>query len=116
MDVAAGGPQSVTISLRLADLERPSIVAERLPKILIHRNVAGEPIHAFLLDLDRHWQRNSPLSVYGPTQRWIATAQALVADGWPILGGRSRWRLGELSIAWHTVEVSIHSHPTSSSG
>ncbi|MEO8093797.1 MAG: class I SAM-dependent methyltransferase, partial [Pseudolysinimonas sp.] len=31
----ASGPRSFTISLRLADLEKPSIVAERLPKALI---------------------------------------------------------------------------------
>ncbi len=103
VDVAADGPRTLTISLRLADLEKPSIVAERLPKVLIHRNVPGEKIHAFLLDLDRHWQLNSPLSVYGPSQRWIATAQGLVSDGWPVLGTRSRWKLGELTVAWEAV-------------
>ncbi|TXN32672.1 class I SAM-dependent methyltransferase [Lacisediminihabitans profunda] len=103
VDVAASGPLSLTVSLRLADLERPSIVAERLPKVLIHRNVPGEKIHAFLQDLDRHWQLNAPLSVYGPSQRWIATAQGLADDGWPVLGNRSRWKLGELTLAWEAV-------------
>jgi hypothetical protein len=103
VDVTADGPRTLTISLRLADLERPSIVAERLPKALIHRNVPGEKIHAFLLDLDRHWRINAALSVYGPSQRWIATAQGLAADGWPVAGGRSRWRLGELTVAWDAV-------------
>jgi hypothetical protein len=102
-DVTADGPQSLTISLRLADLEKPSIVAERLPKVLIHRNVPGERIHAFILDLDRHWQFNAGLSVYGPSQRWIATAEGLRADGWPVLGGRARWKLGELTVAWEAV-------------
>ena len=41
-------PQTFTISLRLAGLEKPSIVAERLPKALIHRNVPGERVHALL--------------------------------------------------------------------
>ena len=103
VDVAAAGPRTLTVSLRLADLERPSIVAERLPKVLIHRNVPGERVHAFLRDLDRHWQLNAALSVYGPSQRWIATAQGLVNEGWPVQGGRSRWKLGELTVGWTAV-------------
>jgi SAM-dependent methyltransferase len=103
VDVAAEGPRSLTVSLRLADLERPSIVAERLPKVLIHRNVPGERVHAFLVDLDRHWQFNAGLSVYGPSQRWIATAQGLAHEGWPVQGGRSRWKLGELTVDWTAV-------------
>ena len=103
VDVTAEGPRSLTVSLRLADLERPSIVAERLPKALIHRNVSGERVHAFLVDLDRHWQFNAALSVYGPSQRWIATAQGLAQEGWPVRGGRSRWKLGELTLHWAAV-------------
>ena len=103
VDVTAEGPRSFTISLRLADLERPSIVAERLPKALIHRNVPGERVHAFLVDLDRHWQFNAALSVYGPSQRWIATVQGLAGEGWPVQGGRSRWKLGELTVHWDAV-------------
>ena len=104
VDVAAGGPRTFTVSLRLADLERPSIVAERLPKVLIHRNVPGERVHDFLLDLDRHWQLNAALSVYGPSQRWIATAKGLLEAGWPVQGGSSRWKLGELTVNWAAVE------------
>lgn len=97
------GPQTFTVSLRLASLDEPSIVAERLPKILIHRNVPGENIHRFLADLDRQWQVNSPLSVYGPSQRWIATVQAMKNSGWPVEGTKSRWRLGELTVRWAAV-------------
>jgi hypothetical protein len=97
------GPQTLTVSLRLAALDKPSIVAERLPKILIHRNVPGENIHRFLTDLDRFWQVNAPLSVYGPSQRWIATAEAMRKAGWPIEGTRARWRLGELTVRWESV-------------
>ena len=104
VDVTSAGPQRFTVSLRLADLERPSIVAERLPKVLIHRNVPGERIHEFLLALDRAWQVHAPLSVYGPQQRWIATADTLKAAGWPVLGGRTRHKLGELTVAWSAVE------------
>jgi len=103
VDVTAEGPQSLTISLRLAELEQPSVVAERLPKVLIHRNVAGERIHKLMNDLDRQWAYNAALSSYGPSQRWIATADALRNSGWPVQGGRARWRLGELTVAWAAV-------------
>ncbi len=40
------------------------------------------------------------LSVYGPWQRWIAAVESVRGDGWPVLGGRSRWRLGEVTVSW----------------
>ena len=98
-----GAPLRFTISLRLADLERPSIVAERLPKALIHRNVPGERIHALLAELDREWDRAAPLSTFGATQRFLAAVSALREQGWPVLGGRTRWRLGELTLPWAAV-------------
>ncbi|HWM33595.1 MAG TPA: methyltransferase domain-containing protein [Pseudolysinimonas sp.] len=97
------GPQTFTIALRLAGLEQPSVVAERLPKALIHRNVPGERIHALLERLDREWAVAAPLAVYGPTQRWIATVTALRDAGWPVRDGRTRWRLGELTLDWEAV-------------
>lgn len=106
VNLAADGPQTLSISLRLAELDEPSIVAERLPKALIHRNIPGERIHEYLKALDRHWQINAPLSVYGPSQRWIATALGMRAEGWPVLGTRARWRLGELTVRWDAVSPS----------
>jgi hypothetical protein len=97
------GPQTLSVSLRLRGLAAPSIVAERLPKALIHRNVPGERVHVFLADLDRLWRVHAPLAAYGPKQRWIAVAQGMRDAGWPIVGGRSRWRLGELTVAWDAV-------------
>lgn len=102
--VTKNGPQSLTVSLRLAELDKPSIVAERLPKVLIHHNVEGEHVHDFLESLDRHWQYNAALAAFGPSQRWIAVSTAMKADGWPVLGPQSRWRLGELTVAWDSVE------------
>ncbi|CAN5326574.1 hypothetical protein BH11ACT5_BH11ACT5_11730 [soil metagenome] len=102
VDVTAAGPQTLTVSLRLADLDKPSIVAERLPKVLIHRNVPGESIHRFLLDLDRWWAVHAPLGVYGPSQRWVAVASSM-KETWPILGTKAMWRLGELTVAWGAV-------------
>lgn len=108
VDVAAHGPETLTVSLRLSDLSGaniigPSIVAERLPKVLIHRNVPGEGVHRYLADLDRWWRVHAPLGVYGPSQRWVAVASSMRDDGWPILGTKARWRLGELGVAWDAV-------------
>lgn len=104
VDVAPGGvPVRFTISLRLADLEHPGIVAERLPKALIHHNVPGERIHALLIALDREWEHATPLSTFGPVQRWLAAVAALRAQGVPVQGDRRRWRLGELTVPWASV-------------
>jgi hypothetical protein len=65
--------------------------------------VPGERIHALLADLDRHWAVAAPLAVYGPTQRWISAIEALRAAGWPVHGGRTRWRLGEVTLDWEAV-------------
>jgi hypothetical protein len=97
------GPQSLTISLRLPELEWPSIVAERLPKALIHRNVPGEPVHELMTALDRHWQYNAALASFGPSQRWIAVVKALKAEGWPVHDSAARWKLGELTLDWASV-------------
>lgn len=100
---AQATPLRFTLSLRLADLEHPSIVAERLPKALIHRNVTGERIHALLVDLDREWDRAAPLSTFGATQRFLAAVGSLRDQGWPVIGGRTRWRLGEVTLPWAAV-------------
>jgi len=103
VDVTADGPQRFTISLHLPSLEAPSVVAERLPKVLIHRNIPGERIHDLLKDLDRQWATHAGLGVYSPVQRWVASVAGLKEMGWPVLGGKARWRLGELTVAWDAV-------------
>ncbi|KQQ10370.1 class I SAM-dependent methyltransferase [Rathayibacter sp. Leaf296] len=102
IEIGTEGPRSLTLSLRLGAIPSPMIAAERLPKSLIHRNVPGERVHAFLLALERAWTVNAPLAVHGPGQRWIASVRALQED-WPILGGPRRWRLGEVTVAWEAV-------------
>ncbi len=99
-------PRTFTVSLRLAGLDVPSVVAERLPKALIHRNVPGERVHAFLRDLDLAWAVAAPLGTYGPRQRWIAAVGGMRDRGWPVLHGAGRWRLGELSLPWASVAPS----------
>ncbi len=93
---------SLTVSLRLAELDSPAIAAERLPKALIHRNVEGERVHAFLASLDREWTRAAALAPFGAVHRWRTAMQALDDAGWPLVR-RERWRLGEVGVAWDAV-------------
>lgn len=102
IEIGREGPRSLTLSLRLATIPSPMIAAERFPKALIHRNVPGERVHTFLVALERAWTLHAPLAVYGARQRWMATIRDLRAD-WPVLGGPSRWRLGEVTVAWEAV-------------
>jgi hypothetical protein len=101
--VEAEGPVSLSVSLRFGAFELPSDVAERLPKALIHRNVEGERVHAYLRALDRAWLEAATAASFGTRQRWLAACAALRKDGWPILDGPSRWRLGEVTVAWEAV-------------
>ncbi|MGD8202042.1 class I SAM-dependent methyltransferase [Ornithinimicrobium sp. W1679] len=103
----APAPRSLTLAWRLAGLDRPSVVAERLPKVLIHRNVPGEPVHALMQDLDRAWARHAPLGAYGARQRFVALARELTDRGWPLAGGPARWRQGELTVAWDAVAPTV---------
>jgi hypothetical protein len=97
------GPRSLTLSWRLRGLTAPSEIAERLPKALIHRNVEGERVHGYLGALDRAWSYAAHHGSFGARQRFLATATALRDEGWPLLDGPSRWRLGELTVAWDAV-------------
>jgi hypothetical protein len=96
-------PRSLTLAARLSTLNSPATLAERLPKALIHHNVPGAPVHTFIAALDQAWQRAAPLTVYGPKQRWRAAVGGLRADGWPVLDGPQRWRLGEVTVDWSAI-------------
>ena len=95
----ASGPLTLTLAAHLESLDRPSSLAERLPKALIHHNVPGQPVHALLRALDDAWDRSAPYATYGPRQRWVATCEAL---DWEQVGPR-RHREGELTVPWATV-------------
>jgi hypothetical protein len=101
--VSRAGPISLTLSMRLAGLDRPSTVAERLPKALIHRNVPGERVHSLLAGLDACWATAAPHQAFGVRSRWLETVRLLAARGWPVLGPPSRIRLGELTVPWSAV-------------
>lgn len=99
----AGGPLSLSVSMRFGAFTLPSDVAERLPKALIHRNVPGEKIHAYLQAMDKAWLEAAPLASFGNRQRWSAMCRMLLDAGWPVRDGPSRWRLGEVTVGWDAV-------------
>ncbi|MBF6333792.1 class I SAM-dependent methyltransferase [Nocardia transvalensis] len=97
------GPRSLTLAWDPFTVDRPSDIAERLPKILIHRNTPGERIHTLLTAADRAWARAAPLAPYGPRLRWREAANLLREDGFPVRHYRRRMRDCVLSIPWPTV-------------
>lgn len=103
----ASGPRTLTLATRFRGFSRPSELAERLPKTLIHRNVPGERIHALLSDFDHAWAVCAPYAAYGVRQRWMAAVERL-ARTWPVAvrppaGGRARLRQGEVTLPWSAV-------------
>ena len=91
------GPRSLVLAAHLPALQRPSQLAERLPKALIHRNVPGERVHALLGALDDAWDRAAAVAAYGPRQRWVATCRAVAGVD------ARRARHGELTVPWSAV-------------
>lgn len=99
----ATGPQTLTLAAKLSTLDRPASLAERLPKALIHRNVPGERIHDLINALEAGWRAAAPYATFGPRQRWIRAVMAVREAGWPVLDRPSRWRHGELTVAFSAV-------------
>jgi hypothetical protein len=99
----ADGPVSLTLSCDPFAIERPSDLAERLPKVLIHQNVPGQPIHQLLQAADRAWATTAGHGVFGPRVRWRAMLDLLVAEGQPLEPPRRRLRDGVLTVPWSAV-------------
>ncbi|MBU3060767.1 class I SAM-dependent methyltransferase [Nocardia sp. NEAU-G5] len=97
------GPRSLTLAWDPFTVDRPSDVAERLPKVLIHRNIPGEPIHALLTAADRAWAHAAPLAPYGPRVRWREAVKLLRENGFPVHRYRRRMRDCVLSVPWNVV-------------
>ena len=97
------GPHTLTLAARLATLDTPATLAERLPKALIHHNVPGQPVHAFITALDDAWQAAAPYATFGPRQRWVRAVTAVRDAGWPVRDRPGRWRLGEVTVPWAAV-------------
>jgi hypothetical protein len=97
------GPLSLTLACDPKAIERPSDLAERLPKALIHHNIPGQPIHALLDAADRAWAAAAGQSVFGPRARWRAMLAGLRADGIPVEAQRGNPRDGVLTVPWASV-------------
>ncbi|MGW5435235.1 class I SAM-dependent methyltransferase [Nocardia asteroides] len=96
-------PLSLTLAWDPFTVDRPSDIAERLPKVLIHRNIPGEPVHALLTAADRAWDRSAALAPYGPRVRWRGAAELLRDSGFPVRVYRRRMRDCVLSVPWQVV-------------
>jgi hypothetical protein len=96
-------PSTFSMAAHIGSLERPSDLAARLPKALIHRNLPGEPVHDFLARFDDAWHRCAGLIPFGARQRWVAAVELLAESGVPVLDSAARWRLGEITVPWHVV-------------
>jgi hypothetical protein len=99
----AHGPVSLVLACDPFAIEKPSDLAERLPKVLIHHNVPGQPVHALLTAADRAWAGAAGHGVFGPRVRWRAMLDALHGEGFPVEPPRRRLRDGVLSVPWDTV-------------
>jgi hypothetical protein len=99
----ANGPVSLTLACDPFAIEKPSDLAERLPKVLIHHNVPGQPVHGLLTAADRAWASVAGHGVFGPRVRWRAMLDELAAQGFPVEPPRRRLRDGVLSVPWDTV-------------
>lgn len=97
------GPISLTLACDPFAIDQPSDLAERLPKVLIHHNVPGQPIHRLLQAADRAWASAAGHGVFGPRIRWRAMVDLLIGEGFPIAPPRRRLRDGVLTVPWESV-------------
>ena len=94
------GPVSLTLACDPNIIERPSDLAERLPKVLIHHNVPGQPIHTLLTAADRAWATSSGQGVFGPRVRWREMVAELHRAGVPVAPQRRPLRDAVLTVPW----------------
>ena len=97
------GPISLTLACDPRYIDTPSDLAERLPKVLIHHNVPGQPVHTLLSAADRAWAAAAGQSVFGPRTRWRAMLAELAAGGLPIEPQRRPGRDAVLTVPWSVV-------------
>jgi hypothetical protein len=104
--VTADGPQTVTFAWDPFTVPRPSDLAERLPKALIHHNVPGQPVHELLVAADRAWDTAAPLAPFGPRVRWREASKILGVGLQGVEIPRRRLRDNILHVPWKTVSPS----------
>lgn len=101
------GPQTLTMAWTPGCVDKPSDIAERLPKALIHQNTPGHAIHEVLCEMDAAWNLAAPLAVFGPRVRWRAALDHFhVATGLPRLSSRRRLSDSSLTVPWSAVDDS----------
>jgi hypothetical protein len=101
--VDGDGPVSLTMACDPFTIDRPSDLAERLPKVLIQHNVAGQPIHDLLTAADHAWAGVAGYGVFGPRARWRAMLHRLRDEGYDVEPQRRRMRDAVLTVPWATV-------------
>ncbi|PRQ12206.1 SAM-dependent methyltransferase [Corynebacterium sp. 13CS0277] len=99
----ATGPQSLTLAWSPWHTQRPSQLAERLPKALIHRNTPGEQIHDLLRAMDDAWDRAAGFAPFGPRARWFEARRLLQEAGVPLVPQRRLLRDCLLTVPWELV-------------
>lgn len=96
------GPQRLYLAWDPQHTPYPSFVAQRLPKVLIHRNTPGENIHSLLQQADAAWDHCASFAVYGPKVRWQESLRLLAQQGVPVDIREAR-RATMLSVPWSYV-------------
>ncbi|CPT70648.1 Uncharacterised protein [Mycobacteroides abscessus] len=99
----ATGPLTLTLACDPFDIDKPSDLAERLPKALIHHNVPGQPIHDLLAAADKYWAAAAPHGVFGPRVRWRMMLKTLRDNGFPVEQQRRQVRDCILTTPWSAV-------------
>ena len=102
-DSGAGTGVGIVVAPKVESATHVIALAERLPKVLIHHNVAGQPVHELLTAADRAWAAAAGHGVFGPRARWRAMVTALCAEGVPVAPQRRRLRDAVLTVPWATV-------------
>lgn len=100
------GPRTLTLAWDPADVDKPSDVAERLPKALIHENTEGHKIFALLQAADAAWDRAAGYAPYGPRVRWRFAREDLLSQlpaELAKLNPRRRMQDNLLTVPWELV-------------
>ncbi|MDO4910041.1 MAG: class I SAM-dependent methyltransferase [Corynebacterium sp.] len=97
------GPQTLTLAWDPKHTDRPSTLAERLPKALIHKNTPGNKIYDLLQAADAAWDRAAGFEPYGPRIRWREAQKFLLTEGTPLIRQPRLVRDNLLRVPWESV-------------
>jgi hypothetical protein len=89
-DAPAWQPEALVFSTNFRGGWEPALFQAVLPKNLIHRMTPGEPIWALLAAWKAAAQRSSAARAWGLRAWFVAAAERLAAEGWPVRT-RGRW-------------------------